>query len=718
MIKRDHTLFVQKTCLWLFLLFPAFTCAQTGNNWFFGRKAALQFTTGAPQPLATSMMITTEACASISDDNGNLLFYSNGVQVFDRNHQLMPNGGAIGGNVSTCQMSIVPVPGNPDQYYVFTADAFEDDFINGYRYSTIDMSLNGGNGAVTSFNNLLWQSSTERMTAVRHANGIYVWLITNDSASNVFRSWLIDCNGLQSTAVVSTAGVVVNQHSLSNVGVLKASPDGKYVCQTSFPGPGSGNSNFIQLFDFDNATGMFSNPKQISVPGARYNHAEFSPDSKLLYLTSKEDKLLDQLEITLPSVAAIQASRVSFPTQTPLYDIQLAVDEKIYIAQSNTRLGVIRFPNRKGAACGFQENAIDISPASAGLGLPSHLNDILGNPDNGFNYTIADPCSGEVQFNASSNLPPLLSWEWDFGDGQTSSLQNPLHTYADPTMVYKVKLTVTSVTACGKVTRTRQVMPSGMTRQTVSFSYTHVCDSGYYRFTNESSGIGLPGVSYFWDFGDGSSAADLHPIHPYAISGPVSVKLKMLTGVPCFDDSVTRDIDIQQLVINTIPSQSILFGESVSLTTVGPPADYKWDPPLWLNSTTVQSPVAAPLRSTLYTVRATDANNCIATDTVRITVTVPDNFNDIYVPTGFTPNNDGRNDVIRPLLPKTYELLEFSVYNRWGQRVFTTRQRGEGWNGRLADMPQDTGVYIWVVRARDNISQAIHERKGSFAILR
>lgn len=702
----------------MLLLLPAGVFAQTDNNWFFGRKAGLNFASGAPQPLTSSVMVSTEACASISDENGNLLFYSNGVQVFDRNHQVMPNGAGIGGNISACQMSIVPVPGNPDQYYIFTADAFEDDFVNGYRYSTVDMSLNAGNGAVTSFNNLLWQSSTERMTAVRHANGLYVWLITNDSASNVFRSWLIDCNGLQSAAVVSTAGVVVNQHSLSNVGVLKASPDGKYICQTSFPGPGGGSSNFIQLFDFDNATGQFSNARQISLPGARYNHAEFSPDSKLLYLTSKDDQLLDQLEISLPTVADIQASRVSFPTQSSFFDIQLAVDEKIYIAQSNTRLAVIHFPNRKGAACGLQENAIELSPGSAALGLPSHINDFLGNPDNGFDFTILDQCTGQVQFNASSSLPPLLSWEWDFGDGQTSNQQNPLHTYANPSLVYKVKLTVSSVTACGKLTRTRQVMPSGITKQTVLFSYTNVCDSGYYRFTNESSGMGMPGISYFWEFGDGGTSTDLHPTHPYSRSGPVQVKLKMLTGVACFDDSVVQDIDIQQLVINTIPSQTISFGESITLTTSGPPANYSWDPPLWLSSTTVQSPVASPLRSTLYTVTARDANNCIATDTVRITVKVPDNFNDIYVPSGFTPNNDGRNDVIRPLLPKTYELIEFSVYNRWGQRIFSTKQRGEGWNGRVADMPQDSGVYIWVVKARDNSTQLIHERKGSFALLR
>ena len=84
-------------------------------------------------------------------------------------------------------------------------------------------------------NILLHASCTERMTAVRHANGISVWVITNDNNSNTFRAWLVGCNGLQATPVVSNTGVVLDQDIIVNTGMMKVSPDGKQLCQTHFP---------------------------------------------------------------------------------------------------------------------------------------------------------------------------------------------------------------------------------------------------------------------------------------------------------------------------------------------------------------------------------------------------------------------------------------------------------------------------------------------------
>ncbi len=712
----------------LLVLFSSQGYAQFDNNWYFGRKAGLNFSVAGgqntPQVLTNSVMISSEAAATMSDENGNLLFYTNGVEVYNRNHQLMQNGDNLGGNISACQMSIVPNPGNPNLFYIFTADAFEEDFINGYRYSVVDMSMDGNNGAVISKNNLLWPFCSERMASIRHANGLDVWLITNDKDSDVFRAWLINCNGLQPVPVVSTIGTVMNQHALSNVGELKASPDGKLICQTHFSIPGLNQSNFVQLFDFDNSSGMLSNARTISLPQTKYNHCEFSPNSKFLYLTRKDDLQLDQLEITLPSVAAIQASRISFPTVTSFYDIQLAVNEKIYLTGSSALLAVINFPDQKGAACDFQRNAIDLQPGAAFIGLPSHINDIVGNKDNGFDYTIIDNCTGTVQFNGNSALPPTISWLWDFGDGTTSTLQNPIHVFTNPGQVYKVKLTITSLAACGKITRSRQINPAGFVKPTVGFSFVNkACDSGYIRFVNECSGLLQPGINFLWDFGDGNTSALVHPLHTYTTAGTYNVKLKMLTGSPCFDDSISLIVKIETFSINTIPNQTINFGESVVLLTSGPPASYVWDPPTWLNNSTIQNPLAKPNETILYKVTATNADNCKAEDTVRITVKpIPPvplaDAGDIYVPGAFTPNNDGKNDVMKPFLPLSYTLKEFSIYNRWGQKIFTTSQKDKGWNGKINDLTQDSAVYIWIVKAVDSRTGKYQEKKGVFILIR
>ena len=134
--------------------------AQRNNIWYFGRKAGLNFNQPAPVPLLNSAMNTDEGCSSICDANGHLLFYTNGVTVFDRNHKVMLNGEGLSGNISTSQSGlIVPHPGNSNLYYIFSSDAFENKFANGYTYSIVDMRGNSGNGEVVTKGVLLSASA-------------------------------------------------------------------------------------------------------------------------------------------------------------------------------------------------------------------------------------------------------------------------------------------------------------------------------------------------------------------------------------------------------------------------------------------------------------------------------------------------------------------------------------------------------------------------------
>jgi len=226
--------------------------AQGNNIWYFGRKAGLNFNSSVPVVLYNSMMNADEGASSICDDNGNILFYTNGVTVYNRKHEVMLNGDGLAGNISAVQSAIiVPLPGSPDLYFIFTTDAVENNFVNGYTYSMVDMARDNGFGEVISKNSLLWGSCTERMAAVRHADGVSVWLITNDNNSNTFRSWLIDCSGIHLTPVVSSVGIVLNTHRLVNTGSIKVSPDGTQLCQTWFPD----DAGLITLFSFLILTG-------------------------------------------------------------------------------------------------------------------------------------------------------------------------------------------------------------------------------------------------------------------------------------------------------------------------------------------------------------------------------------------------------------------------------------------------------------------------------
>lgn len=697
--------------------------AQHYDNWYFGRKAALNFkvngTTPVPKALTNSALISDEATGSISDDSGNLLFYTNGTTVYNKLHQVMLNGDNLPGHISSSQLCIVPWPGNDKLFFIFTTGSIESNFASGYQYSIVDMAGDNGNGQIISTNNMLWPSCTERLTAVRHANGTDLWIITNDNNSNIFRSWLITCTGLQSTAVVSAEGAVLDQFVTMNVGVMKVSPDGKLLCQTHFPFFDEilQLPNFTQIFDFDNATGVISNTRSIAFAGTQYTHGEFSPDSKLLYLTRPNQKKFDQFEITLPTIQAITASRVIFDTKGPFYSIQLAPDDKIYMAQPSQFLGAINNPNAKGTGCNFLDNKIDLSPGSSFLGLPSFINDVsASNPNNGISYTILDSCIGKVQFNGKSSMPGVLNWLWDFGDGSMpSAIQNPIHTFTPPDQLYSVKLIVTSSLSCGILHSTRVLFPKGIETD-VDFDFTIRCDSGFVQFNNKSFSWVNGGGQFIWDFGDGTTSSVINPRHTYATPGNYSVKLKLVTGAACLSNSLILPLIIKPLTVTVTANQSILVGQSVTLFASAPTgSSYQWLPTTWLKNNNNSVIVATPLDDIVYKVTATTIDGCKSEDSVFIKVI---QYEDVYVPSGFTPNQDGKNDDLIPYYHGKIDLQEFAVFNRWGQKIFSTSQRGSGWDGKVNGIVQNSGVYVWEVKITDTRNKNKQELKGTFVLIR
>src|SRR6188768_434859 len=157
-----------KKILLPFIFLISFTASaqHEADKWFFGTFAGLDFFNGSPVVLSGSAMATNEGCATISDNNGNLLFYTDGITVWNKTHQVMPNGTGLMGGISSTQSSIcIPLPGSTTIYYLFTVD--EVGGPNGFRYSIVDMSLQSGLGDVTTKNTLIQNTMTEKLTAVK-----------------------------------------------------------------------------------------------------------------------------------------------------------------------------------------------------------------------------------------------------------------------------------------------------------------------------------------------------------------------------------------------------------------------------------------------------------------------------------------------------------------------------------------------------------------------
>ena len=153
---------------------------------------------------------------------------------------------------------------------------------------------------------------------------------------------------------------------------------------------------------------------------------------------------------------------------------------------------------------------------------------------------------------------------------------------------------------------------------------------------------------------------------------------------------------IQNLLVNAGPRDtSIVEGETITLQATGANT-YLWSPGIWISGITIPNPVVAPLDDIEYIVIGTDLNGCKGTDSIHIRLFRLDP--DMYVPTAFTPNGDGNNDVIRPILLGMRSLNYFKVFNRFGELMFSTTEKEKGWNGVYKGKPQDSATFVWMAQ--------------------
>jgi hypothetical protein len=243
-----------KKKLLIFLLVLSFNglyAQREAAIWYFGVNAGIDFNSGAPAALTNGNLITEEGCATFSDKDGHLLFYTDGTSVWNRNHQIMPNGyGLLGDSSSTQSAIIIPNPSNPNSYYIFTVDQPRQDGDgslpnpdgknDGLNYTEVNMNLQGGLGDVNpakkNIHLITYNPSdskesqfkcSEKITAVQHNDGISFWVITHFLDS--FYSFKITKSGVQNNPVVSKTNTLIPLGGYLNnsQGYLKSSPNGK-----------------------------------------------------------------------------------------------------------------------------------------------------------------------------------------------------------------------------------------------------------------------------------------------------------------------------------------------------------------------------------------------------------------------------------------------------------------------------------------------------------
>jgi gliding motility-associated-like protein len=406
-------------CFALLTCYSKIFAQQENHIWAFGNNAGLDFTSGNPVPFSTNMQ-SREGTASVADATGQLLFYTEGSTVWDKNGNIMPNGIDLtpfattivpAPTGSTTQGAlIVPVPASTSRYFVFSMTCLElgTSALRLY-YSVVDMNLNGGLGDVIPAEKSILVDSvlSERMTAVV-GQWCNIWLLTSTDAGPAIKAYEITANGINPTPVVSPAGP--NTSLVDALGVLKVSPDGRKLVATKLS-----IVNGVTLFDFDNGTGIATNPQNISPIWGSYG-AEFSPDNTKLYVNGNT---IAQLDLSSNNTDTIIASRTNLGV-APSSQFKLAPDGKIYFTGSPGTLSRIAFPNVAGTACGLQLNSLPIS-GSALLGMPNIV-PIMIQDTFTTSQTIKAGCFATAYLLEAQNMSGAWGFQWNTG-ATTSQIQ-------------------------------------------------------------------------------------------------------------------------------------------------------------------------------------------------------------------------------------------------------------------------------------------------------
>jgi gliding motility-associated-like protein len=496
--------------IFLFLYTALVFSQQEASVWYFGQNAGLKFNTdGTVTPLADGKLKTNEGCASIANSNGDLLLYTDGRTVWDKNHMVMPNGdyfngtGLLGDISSTQSGIIIPNPGNPNLYYIFTLDephhenaakypnAFsgnyadidsgktpdnDDGLNNGLNYSIVDLSKTGTNGSVgdiVSRNNHLITYDTnplgqeikykcsEKLTAVKDASGSGYWVITQFTDN--FYAFKVTASGVNTVPVKSAISptVPVFGYRRNAIGALKASPNGKKLAaaydQIDRPSiPFNNYKGAVYLFDFDSSTGSVSNSKLILSDIHGYG-VEFSSNSNVLYASFSANATNQTLaQFNLLSNDIPNSKVILSASYYGAGALQLALNKKIYFCTFElSSLGVINNPDVLGLGCNFDKSGQPLAiNTSRVLGLPPFMTSFF---DAFFN--AENLCYGDSTIFKLTSSETITSAIWDFGDGITSTDLNPSHVYASPG-TYSVSVTATAVS--GTSTNTKDIVISAL----------------------------------------------------------------------------------------------------------------------------------------------------------------------------------------------------------------------------------------------------------------
>ncbi len=689
-----------------FLLFTFWGFAQKqANIWYFGTRVGLDFNQTPPKALNNGIANSEEGSATISDHNGKLLFYTNGGFIANRKHGLMKNGGGLLGDLSSTDNAvIVPSPGNDSIYYLFTIGS-QSQFNKGLRYNIINMRGDAGFGEVVSKNILLESSAFEKLAAVKHCNNKDVWVMIHKWDTDEYQAYPVTASGIGAAPVISHTGLFINNVLDNTIGKLKFSSKGNQLAAAH-----SYENNLVELMDFDNTTGLLTNPVvfKATPPGLPPQFlpgtyaVEFSPNGKLLYVSDNSlfdgPSALYQFDISSMNASTIVASRQTIANPDPWFSgaLQIGPDKKIYMAMpGNNALSVIANPDVYGPGCDYRYNEIFLGqndPNPVQFGLPNFIQSYFNPLANPYDFSrSAGNCTDKTIIFTLNRLTGIDSVKWDFGDMQQSQALQPVHTYANPGF-YDVNLIVYKIDCSGvNDTVTHKIWIA--TPAAFLGTDTTSCNLLTLQIGIEE----IDGANYLWNTGFTGNKITTTGFGDYWLE---------LEQNGCKIRDTIKVTETPKPTVSLGLDTGICKYKPVILKTLSS----NYDSYLWNTGET--TPTILVNQTGRYYVTVSK-NSCEASDTIQV---LPGDC-DVYIPSAFTPNNDTKNETFGVVENAILQFFSMRIYSKWGELIFSSNDVNKKWDGTFKGKKMPNGSYVWMLNYTNIRGRKFYEQ-GTVMLIR
>jgi gliding motility-associated-like protein len=651
-----------------FLLFSSLMAnSQKVNNvWTFGIKGGLNFNTDPPTPFKSKADAQTVSyyMTSVCDENGQMKLYTDGMRVWNRDGFLMPKFNnwwpwSDSGGLRPVRPLLVPYPDNPSLYYLFgICDQLN---ANKLLYLTTRLENAGDIEEIvypqptsqTSYYTTVTSDASLLLAATTHCNQKDQWVVTHTPGK--LEAFLVSAAGVSSTPVVSSfSGVLPGFKIQDHYSNMKFSANGEKMVL-----PVAKEGKFV-VFNFDNQTGVFSNPQEFFLASGEYlEDVELSPDGNKVYLASFNPLFLSDgtkgrdhhgvWQLNLEAGNPTQVWNTAFKVnglgeyvsciRTCILmkrSLQLGPDGRIYMSMRYTggspdldhTISVIEQPNKTGNDCRYRKHFVNLKMQYQFLNYNYIRSGSFSLKENGIQVQKMTCSDVPVQFSLLFNN--VDSVKWDFGDP-----------------------------------------PS-----------------------NESN-----------------FSVQLNPQHQYP--GPGTYNARAIIFRRCMSDTAYKKvvintetaIQLPSFIKDTLACVGTKFGMDVKVPGA---TAYLWDNGLIYSDRIFDS--AGKYFVTVY-------NNC-SQDKKEFTLQYQECPCDIWTPNAFTPNNDGLNDQFRPVVQCNVQEYDFKIFHRWGGVVFSTKEKDKGWNGKSNQGEAATGVYVWMVQYKNPNTGQSFMQKGTVTLIR